>query len=428
MRVQKAPPSSRSEGSFHVRGRALTLLVAIFLVAGCQSGGAFLTQPPTHATPTPAATTAPTTAATAAATAAPTTAPTTAPTAPPSASASAAATAAPTASPAPTPSPSAPPSASPSIAAVTYPLTLTDDENNTVTLKAQPQRIVSLTPATTEIVYALGAGDHLIANDDADDYPADVTKLPHVATFNSVDVEKIVGMNADLVIAGGNGFNKPDALTQLRNLKVPVLVVYAQDVDGVFADIGLIGQALGAPADAAALVASMRAQFQVVEDATASLPHPRTFYELDATKEIYGPADKSFVAQMVEFAGGTPITTGSTTVFSIPLEKLVAADPEVIVLGDAAFGTTPDIVKKRPGWETMTAVKADAVRPVDDTLISRPGPRLADGLRNLALAIHPDLVLPPLASASPAPSASAGGSPVASASPAASGSAAPSSS
>src|SRR5262249_52329669 len=151
--------------------------------------------------------------------------------------------------------------------------------------------------------------------------------------------------------------------------------------------IGLIGQALGSPADADALVANMRTQFQTVIDATAPLPHRRTFYELDATKEIYGPADKSFVAEMVAFAGGSPITTGSTTVFSIPLEKLVAADPEVIVLGDAAFGTTPEIVKKRPGWDTMTAVKTDAVRPVDDTLISRPGPRLAEGLRNLALAI-----------------------------------------
>ena len=110
---------------------------------------------------------------------------------------------------------------------------------------------------------------------------------------------------------------------------------------------------------------------------------------------------------MIALAGGTPITTGSTTVFSIPLEKLVAADPEVIVLGDAAYGTTAEIVGARPGWATMTAVRARAVRPIDDTVVTRPGPRLVEGLRDLALAIHPGLALQPPSSPGPGPSASA---------------------
>src|SRR5204863_6773205 len=100
--------------------------------------------------------------------------------------------------------------------------------------------------------------------------------------------------------------------------------------------------------------------------------HPRTFYELDATKEIYGPADRSFLAEMIALAGGTPITTGSTTVFSISLEKLIAANPEVIVLGDAAYGTTPSIVAARPGWSSMTAVKPGALRGGNDTVVSQP--------------------------------------------------------
>jgi iron complex transport system substrate-binding protein len=78
----------------------------------------------------------------------------------------------------------------------------------------------------------------------------------------------------------------------------------------------------------------------------------------------------------------------------MPVERLVAADPEVIVLGDAAYGTTPEAVAKRPGWEGMTAVRTGAIRPVDDILVTRPGPRLADGLAALALAIDPKLQLP----------------------------------
>jgi iron complex transport system substrate-binding protein len=130
---------------------------------------------------------------------------------------------------------------------------------------------------------------------------------------------------------------------------------------------------------------------------------PRVFYELDATKEIYGPADDSFLVEMIGLAGGDPITTGSRTVFSIPLERLVAADPQVIVLGDAAYGTTPATVAARPGWSGMAAVKSGAVRPVNDVVVTRPGPRLVEGLRALALAIDPAAALPPAPAPTTAP-------------------------
>jgi iron complex transport system substrate-binding protein len=397
MRLFQAPPSGRSEGSLHVR--LLTLVGTALIAVGCTTGGSggFTAAPVSSVAPSLSA--SPASSAPASLSAAP----------------ASSAPAAPSASPAPTPAPSV--SASPS-EAITWPLTLTDDEQNAVVIPAEPRKIVSLTPATTEVVYALGIGDRLLADTDADDFPPEAKKLPHVATYSSVDVEKIVGLDADLVIAGGNNFNKPEALAQLRRLGIPVVVVYGADIEGVLHDVDLVAQAVGRPGEGAALVDGMRAQFKVVSDATANLPHPRTFYELDATKEIYGPADKSFLAEMISLAGGTPITTGSTTVFSIALEKLVAANPEVIVLGDAAYGTTPEIVAARPGWNSMTAVKTGAIRPVNDTVVSRPGPRLVEGLRDLAIAIHPDLVLPPLPS--PSTSASPGAaSPVASGSPAA---------
>jgi iron complex transport system substrate-binding protein len=282
--------------------------------------------------------------------------------------------------------------------AATYPLTLTDDEGGLVALDARPERIVSLTPATTEILFALGAGDRVVATTDFDDYPPEAVALPDVATYSSVDVEKIVGLEPDLVIAGGNNFNPPAALEQLRSIssrRIPVLVVYAKDVAGVLADIELVGTAIGEKEAAARMADTMRSQIEAVAAATAGLTRPRTFYELDATREIYGPADDSFVAEMVRLAGGDPITTGSPTVFSISLERLVAANPEVIVLGDANYGVTAADVAARPGWADLAAVKAGAIRPVDDVVVTRPGPRLVEGLRALALAIHPDAALPP---------------------------------
>ncbi|MEA2545439.1 MAG: cobalamin transport system substrate-binding protein [Chloroflexota bacterium] len=302
-----------------------------------------------------------------------------------------------------TPGPSAAPSA-------TFPMSLTDDEGTTVAIKAQPQKIVSLTPATTEILFALGVGDRVVGKvEDVTPYPPAVTSIPDVAKYGTVDVEKIVALGADIVIAGGNSFNPPDKIAQLRKLGVAVIVVYAPDVAGVLHDIQLTGDVVGRSAEARDLTASMQAAFDQVAAATADLPKPRVFYELDATQKIYTAADHSFLAEMISLAGGTPITTGSTTNFEIPLEKLVTADPELILLGDAAYGTTAEAVKARNGWAGMTAVKQGAIVPVDDVVISRPGPRLVDGLRALALAIHPDAAVS-------APSAPASGQPAASAS------------
>ncbi len=316
------------------------------------------------------------------------------------------AAAAPTA--APTPTPAATPAAAPTTApaptpAAAFPLTLTDDEGTAVTIPARPERIVSLTPATTEILFAVGAGPRVVGATDVDDYPAAAKAVPRVVTMGAIDIEKIVGLEADLVVAGGNGFNSPDALEKLRGLGIPVLVVYAPDVATALEDLALVATAAGEPAAGAAMAAQMEAEISAIGDAinAAGGTRPRVFYELDAMKEIYGPADDSFLTEMIELAGGDPITTGSPTVFSIPLERLLAADPQVIVLGDAAYGTTPEIVTARPGWGGMSAVTSGAIRPVNDVIVTRPGPRLAEGLRALALAIDPAASLPPGPSPSP---------------------------
>jgi len=299
-----------------------------------------------------------------------------------------------------TPLPDATPPATPAV----FPLVLTDDEGAEVAIPARPERIVSLTPATTEILFAIGAGPRVVATTDFDDYPPEAVPLPDVASYQGVDVEKIVGLEADLVVAGGNGFNSPDAIAKLRSLGIPVLVVYAPDVATVLRDVELVATAAGEGVAGAALATAMRAGIDAIAAAVAAAggDQPRVFYELDATKEIYGPADGSFIVEMIRLAGGTAITTGSPTVFSIPLEILLTADPEVIVLGDAAYGVTAEQVAARPGWGGMTAVRNGAIRPVDDVVVTRPGPRLVDGVRALALAIDPTVVLPaPVAGRAP---------------------------
>jgi iron complex transport system substrate-binding protein len=309
------------------------------------------------------------------------------------ASATPAATSAPTATPVPA-----------------FPTTLTDDEGTTVTLAAEPQKIVSLTPAVTETLFAVGAGSRVIATDDASDFPADAKPLPDVVTYGTVDVEKIVSLDPDLVIAGGAGFTSAEAIARLRSLKIPVLVVSSATLDQIGMDIVLVGSAVGETAPATALADTMQADMIAVGTAAqaaaqAAGPKPRVFYDvgyIDTTGQIYGAAKGSFLAEMLDMLG-VDVITGDATTYEIPLETLVERDPQVIILGTNAFYTpTPASIAKRTGWSALTAVKNGDVRSVTDTEITRPGPRLATGFRNLALAMYPDLVLPsPVASTAP---------------------------
>ncbi len=295
--------------------------------------------------------------------------------------------------------PSAPPVAA-------FPVTLTGDDGISVTLAEAPAQVVSLTPAETEILYALGAGDIVAGKvEDIANFPPEAKDIPVVATFSGVDVEKVVELGADLVIAGGNGGTPQDAIDKLRSLKINVLVVYAANVDAALADIALTGQAVGKSAEATALIGSMRDGFDAVATATNGAVRPTVFYETGDQPSIYGIADNSVYAEMIGLAGGTPITTGSATNWEMSTEKLVAANPDLIILGDSAYGVTAEAVAKRPGWAGLAAVKSNAIKPIDDLVITRPGPRLVDGLRLLVGAIHPTIVLPsgPMVG-SPAPS------------------------
>lgn len=291
------------------------------------------------------------------------------------------------------------PSPTATAAAASWPRTIVDDEGTSLEFAGPPQRLISLSPANTEIVFALGAGDRLLGGTDYDDFPAAAVDLPDVATFTGVIIEKVVDLAPDLVLAAGNNFTSPADITRLRELGIPVLVVYAPTVDDVLGDIRLIGRAIGADPAAGDITAGMAARIDQVTAAVDGLPQPRVFYEIGAEPEIYGPAPDSFVADMVDLAGGEPITTTDPAVFSISLERLVTLDPEVIVLGDAAYGVCPAGVAARPAWGGMTAVREGALRPVDDTIVTRPGPRLAEGLAALALAIHPTADLRPPADA-----------------------------
>ena len=275
-----------------------------------------------------------------------------------------------------------------------YPLTLTDDAGREVTIPEAPTRIVSLAPSNTEIVCALDACDELVGVTDYDDYPAQVADVTHVVVRTDVDVEKVVAVEPQLILAGGNEVTSSAVIDQLTLLGYPVLSLYPRDLQAVYDDISLVGAAIDARPAAEELVASMRAREAAVVAAVAGAARPRTFYEVSVYEgSIYTAGEDSFLASLISLAGGEPVL-GDPASTVIQLEDLIAADPELILLGDATYdpSITPATVAARPGWGEMTAVQDGSIVVVlDDVVITRPGPRIVDGLEALARAIHPDL-------------------------------------
>jgi len=303
-----------------------------------------------------------------------------APSAAPTATAAGAATLAPTA---------VPSTATPAPA---FPVTVTDDEGTDVTIPAEPLRIVSLTPATTETLFAIGAGDRVVGKvEDVADFPPEASDIPVVATYAGVDIEQIVALDPDLVLAGGSGLTQGDAVEQLRRASIAVLVTYPTSVDAALDGIRLVGEAVGAADAAASLVETIQEDLDTISAVAATATTtPRVFYEIDVTGGIFTPPVDSIYGEMFSLANATQI--GGNASYSISLEELVAADPQVILLGDGAYGVTADAVKAREGWGGMTAVVDGAIFPVDDIVITRPGPRIAEGLRVLVQALHPGLL------------------------------------
>ena len=297
----------------------------------------------------------------------------------------------PAASQAATASPSA------SAAPAAFPVTVTDDAGNELTLDAAPERIVSLAPSSTEIVCALEACDRLVGVTDFDDYPPEVADIDDVVVNAQVDVERVVAAEPDLVIAAGNEITPSSVIAQLVELELPVLVLYPETLEEVYADIRLVGTLLDAGDEADTLVAGMQERVDAIVDAVADADRPRTLYEVFyAEGTTYTAGDGSFLASLVDLAGGEPVTGDAQGL--IGSEDLVAADPQLILLGTASYDPSladaeaaRTAVAARPGWADLSAVADGLVVPyTDDIVTTRPGPRIVDGLEALARAIHPD--------------------------------------
>jgi len=272
--------------------------------------------------------------------------------------------------------------------------TLVDGLGKEIALEAPAEKIITLSPPFTEILYAIGAGDQIVGRDSFSDYPEEALALTDIGGgYSDYDLETILSLEPDLVIAGS--INIPELVQSLEDLGLAVYYLSnPTDLNGTFDAIQILGTLSGHNEEAQELVASLEERLEAVtialEDVTEK---PAVYYELDATDPAkpYTPGPDTFYSDLIAKAGGENIGNALDTEWAqISLEQLLVSDPDIIILGDSMWGVTPESLVERPGWNALSAVKAGQVIPFDDDLIARIGPRQVDGLEALARILHPD--------------------------------------
>jgi iron complex transport system substrate-binding protein len=286
--------------------------------------------------------------------------------------------------------PSTTPATSASATAPTVTPRATDDRGKTLQLRKPAERIVSLSPAATEIVFALGAGQKLVAVDDFSDFPSEVAGLPHLGGLR-ISAESVLAQNPDLILLP----SYLDANTVLDQTGAPIFVLEPVDLEGVYRNIDSIGALLDRVTAAQTLVADMRTRIQAIAARARTAPiRPRVLHEIDSVNptQIFVAGPRNFVDAMISTAGGVNVAADANNAFpQLQPEEIIRRNPEVIVLADAKYGVTLQSVSSRPGWSAIVAVQRGAVYPIDDDLVSRPGPRLVIAFEQYARLLHPEL-------------------------------------
>jgi len=283
-------------------------------------------------------------------------------------------------------------------AAPSAPLLEKDADGRAIVIPAAaPQRIISLTPSNSEILAALGVGARVIGVDDGTDYPADFAAKAKVTDGGAfkANVEQIVALRPDLVLNTGQFWG--DADQQLAQAGIAVVDLPAPDLEGTLKEIRLVGQLVHAYPAADALATSMQRRIDAVKRKAADATKVGVYMEADYSTpgKPFTFGGGSFGDELITDAGGTNVFHGNTANGGYPQvgdESVIAANPQVIVLSeDPQFGSKPEQVYTRTGYATIDAVKNHRVYAISPDISQRPGPRIVDGLEQLAKDLHPEL-------------------------------------
>ncbi|MAX36104.1 cobalamin-binding protein [Gimesia sp.] len=282
---------------------------------------------------------------------------------------------------------------------VAYPVTVTDYRGQDVTIQKQPQRMISLLPSHTEILFAIGAAEQMVGCTTLCDYPPETSELKKIAFANpgSISLEALVELQPDLIILGGD-YHRLLA-EQLEKIQVPVLSFESQSLADIEKSIQGIAKATGHTSRGKQLIHQINADIQAIQEQIKPFQErgrPRVFYQVwDQPLMTAGP--ESFIGELITLVSGENIFSDVKIAYpQVSEETLIVRNPDVILLPGLKNNQQADpreaiaTLQQRPGWQEMTAVKNQRIYIIEDDLISRPGPRVVQGLQKVAQALYPE--------------------------------------
>jgi iron complex transport system substrate-binding protein len=270
-------------------------------------------------------------------------------------------------------------------------IAVTDDSGVEVRLDKYPERIISLTPSNTEILFALGLGERVVGVTTYCDYPEEAKQKKRIGDLQG-NVEEIVALKPDLIVA--KSVLNDDVVSKLRKLDVPVLCVDPESIDGVYRAIELIAKLTGTSDNGDKIINGMKEKIAAVEKKVAGITQEKrlkVFVEV-GYEPLYTAGDKTYVDELVSLAGGINIAKNIEGYQMYSLEDVVKSNPDVILAADNYYIDIDKEIKKRAGWDAIEAVqKGNLISDFDTNLVNRPGPRSAEAVELIAEALYPDL-------------------------------------
>jgi len=269
-----------------------------------------------------------------------------------------------------------------------YPLTVTDSLGRKVVLERAPQKLVSLSPAVTEILFAIGAGEQVIGVSEYCDYPEEALEKPKMGDFMNPNFEVILEAEPDIIFVAAGV--QEDFINRFTELGIAVITLDAEDIEQVLTNIKLAGAITNHQQEANLLVEELEERIEAVRTKVfVSSKMPTVFFEVwDDPLMTAGPG--TFIHDLIELAGGKNIADDLPEQFAeFSKELLLERNPDIYLINNHAH--TPEDVKTRPGYAQLKAVQSDMIYAIEDDLVTLPGPRIVDGLEQMAQIIHPEL-------------------------------------
>jgi len=275
-----------------------------------------------------------------------------------------------------------------------YPIEITDQLGRVVKLDKIPQRIISLAPSNTEILFALGLAERVVGVTDYCNYPPEAEQKDSIGGFSTPNIEKVVALSPDLVVA--TSIHQKQVIPNLVQKGITVFALAPKTLDEVLEAITLIGKITGKEEEASGLVAEMSNKIKAVTDETASLSpeqRPRVFY-ITWQEPLKTAGAGTLHDELIQKAGGTNVARDLTGYAAITLEAVIEANPEVMIAG-VGMGTGADaplqFALTEPRLENTDARQHNRVYDIDVDLVGRAGPRIVEALEQFAQYIHPEL-------------------------------------